>query len=44
MIVTHCGSAIVAGDEENVGTVLQRLAGKYEVTIEVAYDGMDIAL
>jgi len=41
MIVTHCGSAIV-GDEENVGAMLQNLARKYGVTIEVAYDGMEI--
>jgi phosphoribosyl 1,2-cyclic phosphodiesterase len=44
MIVTHCGSAIVAGDEEDVGTMLESLARKYGVTVVIAHDGMEIVL
>ena len=44
MIVTHCGSAIVASSEENVARVLKKLASQYGVSIEVAYDGMEIVL
>jgi phosphoribosyl 1,2-cyclic phosphodiesterase len=44
MIVTHCGSAIVASNEEDVGTMLENLESKYGVPIEVAHDGMEIVL
>ena len=44
MIVTHCGSAIVAGDEEDVGTMLKNLESEYGVPIQVAHDGLEIAL
>jgi phosphoribosyl 1,2-cyclic phosphodiesterase len=44
MIVTHCGSAIVASNEKNVGIILESLASQYAVPIQVAYDGMKIVL
>lgn len=44
MIVTHCGSAIVASNEEDVGRMLENLESKYGVPIEVAHDGMEIVL
>ncbi len=44
MIVTHCGSAIVRGNEVHVRTKLQSLEHGYGVRIEVAHDGMDLML
>jgi phosphoribosyl 1,2-cyclic phosphodiesterase len=44
MIVTHCGSAIVGGNEECVKEKLQSLGHKYGVAIEIAHDGMDLVL
>ena len=44
MIVTHCGSAIVGGNEAHVRTKLQALEHSYSVGIEVAHDGMDLVL
>lgn len=44
MIVTHCGSAIVGGNEKDVRTKLQRLGHKYGVRIEIAHDGMGLFL
>jgi len=40
MIVTHCGSDIVGGDERSVGAELRRLAGDRGVEVEIAHDGM----
>jgi ribonuclease BN (tRNA processing enzyme) len=44
MIVTHCGSDIVAGDERRVGAELRRLAAEREVDVEIAHDGMERVL
>jgi len=44
VIVTHCGSAIVAGDQENVRTRLRKLASQYGILIELAHDGMEIVI
>jgi len=41
MIVTHCGSDIVAGDERRVGARIRRLARERGVTVEIAHDGME---
>jgi phosphoribosyl 1,2-cyclic phosphodiesterase len=44
MIVTHCGSDIVGGDERKVGPELRRLAGERGVAVEIAHDGMQRVL
>ena len=44
MIVIHCGSAIVGGNQRYVETKLQGLGHKYGVTIEIAHDGMNLTL
>ncbi len=44
MIVTHCGSAIVGGNETKVRSKLQRLGQSYGVRIGVAHDGMNLLL
>jgi phosphoribosyl 1,2-cyclic phosphodiesterase len=44
MIVTHCGSAIVRGDERRVQATLHTLGRKYGVKIQIAHDGMDLGL
>jgi ribonuclease BN (tRNA processing enzyme) len=41
MIVTHCGSEIVSGDERSVRADLRRLAKERGVEVEIAYDGME---
>lgn len=44
MIVTHCGSQIVAADPEEVDVKLQSYAEKRGVTAEIAWDGMEVVL
>jgi phosphoribosyl 1,2-cyclic phosphodiesterase len=44
MIVTHCGSAIVRGNQRYVETKLQSLGHRYGVEVEIARDGMDLLL
>jgi len=44
MIVTHCGSDIVTGEEEGVLDEIKALARERVVTVEVAYDGMEMVL
>lgn len=44
MIVTHCGSDIVAADERKVGAELRRLAAERGVEVEIAHDGMERVL
>lgn len=44
MIVTHCGSDIVSGDERSVGAELRRLAKERGVAVEIAHDGMERVL
>jgi hypothetical protein len=41
MIVTHCGSEIVRGDERRVAAKIRRLAAESEIEVEVAEDGME---
>jgi len=40
MLITHCGSEIVAGDERKLGPQLQRWADEYGMQARFAYDGM----
>jgi hypothetical protein len=44
MIVTHCGSEIVNGEEKGVLDEIRALAGEREVEVEVARDGMEVVL
>lgn len=44
MIVTHCGSQIVAGDKRKLGPQLDQLARERGVEVEIAYDRMEIVL
>lgn len=44
MIVTHCGSDIVAGDERALGARLRTLAAERGVALEIAHDGMERVL
>jgi phosphoribosyl 1,2-cyclic phosphodiesterase len=44
MIVTHCGSDIVAHDERTVGAKLRRLARERGVEVEIACDGREKVL
>lgn len=44
MIVTHCGSDIVAGDERQVGARLREMARERGVEVESAHDGMEFDL
>lgn len=42
MIVTHCGSQIVTGEEKGILEEIDALARAREVQVEVAWDGMEI--
>lgn len=44
MIVTHCGSGIVEGDERTLGAQLREMAGERGVEAEIAHDGMEVVL
>lgn len=44
MIVTHCGSEIVNGEEKGVLDEIRALAREREVEVEVARDGMKVVL
>lgn len=44
MVVTHCGSEIVAGDERVLGPRIRRLAEERGVAVTVAHDGMERVL
>jgi ribonuclease BN (tRNA processing enzyme) len=44
MIVTHCGTDIVGGDEPTVVAKIRRLAHDRGVDVEVAHDGMELTL
>jgi ribonuclease BN (tRNA processing enzyme) len=44
MIVTHCGSQIVKGDERRLGKRIREMASERGVEAEIAYDGMEITL
>jgi phosphoribosyl 1,2-cyclic phosphodiesterase len=44
MIVTHCGSDIVGGDERKVGARIRALGRERGVEVEIAHDGMERVL
>lgn len=44
MIVTHCGTQIVGGNEKSVTAKIKTLAKTRGVKVEIAYDGMKIQL
>jgi len=43
-IITHCGSEIVTGDERDIAANLSTIAAKRHVKVQIAYDGMKVAL
>ena len=43
-IFTHCGSAIVAADPEEVAAQVNQLAQERGVQAQIAYDGMEVVL
>ncbi len=43
MIVTHCGSDIVGGDEGKAAATIRKLAHEHGVEVEIARDGMERA-
>ena len=44
MVITHCGSAIVKGDEDRIKETLRQRAAGYGIAIEIAYDGIEVTL
>ncbi|HEY7472963.1 MAG TPA: MBL fold metallo-hydrolase [Gemmatimonadota bacterium] len=40
MIVTHCGSQLVVGDDRRLGPRLRRMGEELGVRVEIAHDGM----
>lgn len=44
VIVTHCGSRIVKGDERSLGPRLARLGEVRGVEVEIAHDGMEVVV
>jgi len=44
MIVTHCGTPIVAGDERKLGARLRRIGRERGVEVRIARDGEEIVL
>jgi hypothetical protein len=44
MVVTHCGSDIVGGDERRVAARIRRMAAERGVAVEIAHDGMERVL
>ena len=44
MVITHCGSAIVKGNESRIRKKLNQWADEYAITAEIAYDGMELTL
>lgn len=44
MIVTHCGSGIVTGEDEGVLDRIRAFARERGVEVEVAWDGMEVVL
>ncbi len=43
-VITHCGSAIVAGDERKVGPKIRRFADERGVEAQIAHDGQEMVL
>jgi ribonuclease BN (tRNA processing enzyme) len=44
MIVTHCGSEIVEGDERKLGAELRQMAEERGVEAQIAYDSLEVVL
>lgn len=44
VVITHCGSQIVKGDERSLGAVLREMADERGVQAEIAHDGMTLVL
>src|SRR5215472_9501278 len=43
-IITHCGSEIVTGDERDIAANLSTIAAERHIKVQIAYDGMKVAL
>jgi len=44
IIITHCGSEIVAGDERKISAQLRAIVAEQGVKVQIAYDGMKLAI
>lgn len=44
VVITHCGSEIVTGDERKLSAKLRTMAAERGVDVRIAYDGMKIEL
>lgn len=44
MIITHCGSEIVASDERKLGAKLRKMAAEKGLKVQIAHDGMEKVL
>lgn len=44
MIVSHCGSEIVEGDERTLGAELREMAQERGVEVQIAFDSMEVIL
>jgi hypothetical protein len=44
MIVTHCGSGIVGGDERRVARRVREMAAEHGLEAVIAHDGMTLVL
>ena len=44
MLVTHCGSEIVEGDERTLGAELREMAQERGVSVQIAYDSLEVVL
>lgn len=44
MVVTHCGSQIVEGDERKLGPELERMAAARDIQVQIAYDSLELVL
>lgn len=44
VIITHCGSEIVTGDERKLSAKLRAMAAERGVDVRIAYDGMELTL
>jgi hypothetical protein len=43
-IITHCGSEIVTGDEQEIAAKLRAIAAERGAEVRIAYDGMKVTL
>lgn len=44
MLITHCGSQIVEGDERELGAELRQMADERGVEVDIAYDSKEVIL